>query len=115
MRCWRSRGICAGDRSPYAYPPATVLSKPFGADHRAAAQAPYPARNVQIIVPYAAGGIADAGMRILADRLSAELKQPFVVENRPGAGGIVAAKAGASAAPDGYTLLTTGNNNARVP
>jgi tripartite-type tricarboxylate transporter receptor subunit TctC len=75
-------------------------------------QQSYPNRSVQIIVPYAAGGIADAGMRILADRLSAELKQPFVVENRPGAGGIVAAKAGASAAPDGYTLLTTGNNNA---
>src|ERR1700724_687104 len=75
-------------------------------------QQSYPNRSVQIIVPYAAGGIADAGMRILADRLSAELKQPFVVENRPGAGGIGAAKAGASAAPDGYTLLTTGNNNA---
>jgi tripartite-type tricarboxylate transporter receptor subunit TctC len=75
-------------------------------------QQSYPNRSVQIIVPYAAGGIADAGMRILADKLTAELKQPFVVENRPGAGGIVAAKAGASAAPDGYTLLMTGNNNA---
>src|SRR6516165_1729400 len=76
------------------------------------AQSSYPNRSVQIIVPYAAGGIADAGMRILADKLTAELKQPFVVENRPGAGGIVAAKAGASAPPDGYTLLMTGNNNA---
>src|SRR5437588_3798782 len=75
-------------------------------------QQPYPNRSVQIIVPYAAGGIADAGMRILADKLTAELKQPFVVENRPGAGGIIAAKAGASAAADGYTLLMTGNNNA---
>src|SRR6202011_2577402 len=75
-------------------------------------QQSYPNRSVQIIVPYAAGGIADAGMRILADRLSAELKQPFVVENRPGAGGIVAAKAVARAAPDGYTLLMTGNPNA---
>ena len=76
------------------------------------AQPSYPYRSVQIIAPYAAGGIADAGMRILADKLTAELKQPFVVENRPGAGGIVAAKAGASAPPDGYTLLMTGNNNA---
>jgi tripartite-type tricarboxylate transporter receptor subunit TctC len=67
---------------------------------------------VQLIVPYGAGGIADVGMRILADQLTGWLKQQFVVENRPGAGGIVAAKAAASAAPDGYTVLMTGNNNA---
>jgi tripartite-type tricarboxylate transporter receptor subunit TctC len=72
----------------------------------------YPNRSVQLIVPYGAGGVADSGMRILTDQLTSRLKQPFVVENRPGAGGIVAAKAGASAAPDGYTLLMTGNNNA---
>jgi tripartite-type tricarboxylate transporter receptor subunit TctC len=51
-------------------------------------------------------------MRILADQLTGRLKQQFVVENRPGAGGILAAKAAASAAPDGYTVLMTGNNNA---
>jgi tripartite-type tricarboxylate transporter receptor subunit TctC len=78
----------------------------------ARAQSDYPNRPVQLIVPYAAGGIADVGMRILADQLTGRLKQQFVVENRPGAGGIVAAKAAASAAPDGYTVLMTGNNNA---
>ncbi len=78
----------------------------------AMAQADYPNRPVQLIVPYGAGGVADTGMRILADKLTARLKQPFIVENRPGAGGILAAKAGAAAAPDGYTLLMTGNNNA---
>jgi tripartite-type tricarboxylate transporter receptor subunit TctC len=78
----------------------------------ASAQSDYPNRPVQIIVPYGAGGIADVGMRILADQLTGRLKQQFVVENRPGAGGIVAAKAAASAAPDGYTVLMTGNNNA---
>jgi tripartite-type tricarboxylate transporter receptor subunit TctC len=78
----------------------------------ASAQSDYPNRPVQLIVPYGAGGVADAGMRILAESLTGRLKQPFVVENRPGAGGIVAAKAGASAAPDGYTVLMTGNNNA---
>src|SRR5215510_4179874 len=78
----------------------------------ARAQSDYPNRPVQLIVPYAAGGIADVGMRILADQLTGRLKQQFVVENRPGAGGILAAKAAASAAPDGYTLLMTGNNNA---
>jgi tripartite-type tricarboxylate transporter receptor subunit TctC len=78
----------------------------------ARAQSDYPNRPVQLIVPYGAGGIADVGMRILADQLTGRLKQQFVVENRPGAGGIVAAKAAASAAPDGYTVLMTGNNNA---
>jgi tripartite-type tricarboxylate transporter receptor subunit TctC len=78
----------------------------------AAAESPYPTRPVMLIVPYAAGGVADTGMRILADKLSAKLGQQVVVDNRPGAGGIVAAKAGSSATPDGYTLLMTGNNNA---
>ncbi len=85
---------------------AVALSTP------AAADADYPNRPVQLIVPYGAGGVADTGMRILAEQLTGLLKQPFVIENRPGAGGIVAAKTGASAAPDGYTLLMTGNNNA---
>jgi tripartite-type tricarboxylate transporter receptor subunit TctC len=75
-------------------------------------QADYPARPVTAIVPYAAGGVADVGMRILAEKLSSRLSQQFVVENRPGAGGIIAAQAEAAAAPDGYTLLMTGNNNA---
>ena len=79
---------------------------------RAAGAPPYPVRPVMLIVPYAAGGVADTGMRILADKLSSKLGQQFVVDNRPGAGGIVAAKAGSSAAADGYTLLMTGNNNA---
>src|SRR6516225_3544257 len=78
----------------------------------ASAQSDYPNRPVQLIVPYGAGGIADVGMPILADQLTGRLKQQFVVENRPGAGGILAAKAAASAAPDGYTVLMTGNNNA---
>jgi tripartite-type tricarboxylate transporter receptor subunit TctC len=78
----------------------------------AGAQPRYPDRPVMLIVPYGAGGIADTGMRILAERLSGQLNQQFVVDNRPGGAGIVAAKAGASAAPDGYTLLMTGNNNA---
>src|SRR5262249_14655902 len=59
-----------------------------------------------------AGGIADVGMRILADQLTGRLKQQFVVENRPGPGGILPAKPAASAAPDGCTVLMTGNNNA---
>jgi len=78
----------------------------------ALAETAYPNRPVTLIVPYGAGGVADVGMRILGDQLSNRLKQQFVIENRPGAAGIVAAQAGAAAAPDGYTLLMTGNNNA---
>jgi len=78
----------------------------------AQAQSDYPSRPIQLVVPYGAGGVADVGMRILADKLSARLKQQVVVENRPGAGGIIAAKSVATAAPDGYTVLMTGNNNA---
>jgi tripartite-type tricarboxylate transporter receptor subunit TctC len=78
----------------------------------ARAQSDYPNRPVHLIVPYGPGGVADVNMRIVAGKLSDRLKQPFVVENRPGAGSIVAAKAVATAAPDGYTVLMTGNNSA---
>src|ERR1700693_889458 len=84
----------------------------FAATSAAFAETDYPSRPVTLIVPYAAGGVADVGMRILGEQLSNRLKQQFVIENRPGAAGIVAAEAGAAAAPDGYTLLMTGNNNA---
>ncbi len=85
---------------------ATALPLPAHSD------SDYPTRPVTLIVPYGAGGVADVGMRIIGDKLSSRLGQQFVVENRPSAGGVVAAQAGASAAPDGYTLLMTGNNTA---
>jgi tripartite-type tricarboxylate transporter receptor subunit TctC len=78
----------------------------------AAAQSDYPNRPIQLVVPYGPGGVADVGMRIMAEKLSTRLKQNVVVENRPGAGGIVAAKAVSSSAADGYNLLMTGNNTA---
>jgi len=78
----------------------------------ATAAADYPNRPVSLIVPYAAGGVADVAMRLLGDKLSNRLGQQFVIENRPGAAGIVAAQAAATAPADGYTLLMTGNNTA---
>jgi len=77
----------------------------------AAAQTRYPERPIQLVVPYGAGGVADVAMRIMAEKLSVRLKQQVFVENRPGAGGIVAAKAVSTAPADGYTMLMTGNNN----
>lgn len=88
---------------------ATVIA---GYSAQAQAQSDYPARSARILVPYAAGSIGDITARILADKLSAKLGQQYLVENRPGAGGIAAAKAGSSADPDGYTLMLTGNNYA---
>jgi tripartite-type tricarboxylate transporter receptor subunit TctC len=71
----------------------------------------YPSRTVRIIVPFAAGGPADVYSRQLAQYLSQALKQPFVVEDQPGAGSIIGTAAVAKAAPDGYTLLAMSNTH----
>ena len=65
----------------------------------------YPTRNVTILVPYAPGGGTDVVARLVAERLHQRLGKPFVIENRPGAGTILAAVTTAKAAPDGYTLM----------
>jgi tripartite-type tricarboxylate transporter receptor subunit TctC len=76
------------------------------------AYALYPDKPVRIIVPYGPGGVADVTMRLVAQKLSERMGQQFVIENRPGAGGIVAAKAAATSTPDGYTLYLNGNGAA---
>ena len=75
------------------------------------AQADYPNRPVKIIVPFAAGGPADIYARFIAQRLTTELKQPFVVDDRPGAGSIIGTDAVAKAPADGYTLLMMSNTH----
>ena len=72
----------------------------------------YPQKPVRVFVPYGPGGVGDLTMRLLADKLGQELKQQFVVENRPGAGGIVNMSEVMRARPDGYTLGEMGNGQA---
>src|SRR5262245_42331916 len=71
------------------------------------AKADYPDKPVRIIVPVAAGGGVDVMARLLAQKLGERLRQQFVVENRPGAAGVIGSKTVIAAPPDGYTLLYT--------
>jgi tripartite-type tricarboxylate transporter receptor subunit TctC len=73
----------------------------------AAAQSDYPSKPVKIIVNVAPGGGVDTATRIVADKLQARLGQPFVVENRPGAGGNIGAEVVFASEGDGYTLLAS--------
>jgi tripartite-type tricarboxylate transporter receptor subunit TctC len=68
----------------------------------------YPAKPVRVVVPFPPGGTADTLGRIVAGKLTESLGQNFVVENRPGAGGLVGAELASQAAADGYTLLVSG-------
>jgi len=72
----------------------------------------YPARPVRLLVPFAAGGVADITARVVSQQMSTAMGQQVLVENRPSAGGIVASEAVAKAEPDGYTLLFLTNGNA---
>jgi tripartite-type tricarboxylate transporter receptor subunit TctC len=69
----------------------------------------YPTRPITLVAPYSAGSGIDILSRVLAERLGTRLKQPIIVDNRPGAGGNLGTGYVAKAAPDGYTLLLTGN------
>ena len=81
---------------------AVALSTPADAQQ-------WPARQVRLIVPYPAGGNVDSAARVIADRLQAKLGQPFIVENKAGAGGLIAGEAFAKMAPDGYALFVGAN------
>jgi tripartite-type tricarboxylate transporter receptor subunit TctC len=81
-----------------AFPPSTAAAQGVG---------DYPSRPVRIVVPFPAGGTADALPRLVAEKLRIRWNQPIVIENRSGAGGNIGAEAVANAAPDGYTLLAS--------
>ena len=69
----------------------------------------YPAKPIKLVVPFPAGSATDQVARLVGQQLQEELKQPFIVENKPGASGAIGAAEVAKAAPDGYTLLVTTN------
>ena len=81
----------------------------------AAAAEPWPARPIRAIVPYAAGSTTDIVPRVVLEQLAAQLGQPIIVDNRPGAGGTIGAAVVAKAEPDGYTILVNSSAHAVSP
>ena len=69
----------------------------------------WPDKPVKLVLPYPPGGNVDGAARIIAEQLQLEFKQPFIVDNRPGAGGMIAGEAVAKAQPDGYTFFMGAN------
>jgi tripartite-type tricarboxylate transporter receptor subunit TctC len=90
---------------------ALVASAALVAAGEASAQK-YPDHPVRVVVPFAAGGVADITVRVVSERLGDKLGQRFVIENQAGAGGIAAARTVKSAPPDGYTLALLSNGTA---
>ena len=91
---------------------AAIAAVLFASGGSAPAQAAFPDKPVHIYVPYAAGGGVDILARMLGDAVSKKWGQPVVVENRPGAGGVLASEALTKAAPDGYTLIVVASGHA---
>ena len=87
---------------------AAALAAPY-----AQAQS-YPSKPIRIVVPFGPGGATDVVARTVADKLSARLGQPMIVDNKPGASTMIGADAVAKAAPDGYTLLVSGSSTYSV-
>jgi tripartite-type tricarboxylate transporter receptor subunit TctC len=94
---------------------AVVAAAMFATGGIASAETAFPTKPVHIFVPYPAGGAVDILTRTLGDAVSRQWGQPVVVENRPGAGGVVASQALVSAAPDGYTLMVVASGHATNP
>jgi tripartite-type tricarboxylate transporter receptor subunit TctC len=95
--------------------PLLFLAATVGAStvfDRARSEPDFPAKPIQIFIPFGAGGVADLTMRLLGQKLTERTRQQVVIENRPGAGGLLAAKEVLRAPADGYTLGVIGNGQA---
>ncbi len=88
---------------------AALFVATLGMPVPAQAQASWPDKPVRLVVPYPPGGNVDGAARVIAEQLQAAFGQPFLVENKPGAGGLLAGQSVASAAPDGYTYFMGAN------
>lgn len=101
---------CSRERVRVSPVVALTCALTAGAIAWEASAQPYPAKPIRVIVPFAAGGPVDLVGRVLTDKLTTYVRQPFVIDNRGGAGSVVGSEAVAKAAPDGYTwLLSTGS------
>lgn len=101
LSCWLC-GLAAGAALVLAVASASQAQGPGG----------YPNKPIRLLVPYGAGGVGDQTMRLLAGKVSQQIKQQIVIENRPGAGGIASMTEALRAPPDGYTLAEMGNGQA---
>ena len=77
----------------------------------AAAQDAYPSKPITMVIPFGAGGALDLVARVLADGLHTEFGQPVIVDNKPGANGLIAMRQATSAPPDGYTIILSSESN----
>lgn len=108
-KCGRRRSLAAALAALAVRGRIIALASVTPLPATARAQSSWPSKPVRVIVPYPAGGNADAIGRFVADRLGAALGQPMVVENKAGAGASIGTELAAQAAADGYTLLVAPN------
>ncbi|MGQ3168065.1 MAG: Bug family tripartite tricarboxylate transporter substrate binding protein [Hydrogenophaga sp.] len=91
---------------------ATLATAALGLSLPAAAQPAFPSKGLRIVVPFGPGGVGDLTARIVAEKLASQLGQTVVIDNRPGAGGVVAAESVARGEPDGHTMFLMSNGTA---
>src|SRR5262249_47285662 len=90
---------------------SALLLLSLAASFSTSARAEYPEKPIRLLLPFPAGGAVHTIARVMTAKMSEDLGKPFIIENKSGAGGVIATDAVAKAAPDGYTLLLTTPNH----